>query len=149
MSMKHTPGPWEYCGSGIYSAEKGAIHNGSTCEECGHAPTECGPPVIVGITSGLVADIKAGFWDGTTEDEAPSEADLRLIAAAPELLESCQTFAEWLRREDEGFVKAGRARDTPEGEAAWREWFYENMRICDLAQKQARSAIAKATGAQP
>lgn len=61
-------------------------------------------------------------------------------------LEACQTFAEWLRREEEGFTRAGKDRSTPEGEAAWREWYYENLRICDLAQEQAAAAIAKATG---
>lgn len=76
------------------------------------------------------------------------EAHERLRAAAPELLEACQTFAEWLRRESGvGDLEApwrGK-RDTPEGEAAWREWYYENLRLCDLAQEQARAAIAKAT----
>jgi hypothetical protein len=85
-----------------------------------------------------------GSTDGGFE-----EVDARAMAAAPELLEACRTFAEWLRREDEGFVKAGNERDTPEGEAAWQEWFYENLRLCGLAQGQARAAIAKATGEQP
>lgn len=63
-----------------------------------------------------------------------------------ELLEACKTFHEWVRREEEGFAKAGRDRSTPEGEAAWREWYDENLRLCSLAQEQARAAIAKATG---
>ena len=71
-------------------------------------------------------------------------ANARLIAAAPELLEACQTFAEWLRREDAGFPAETRY-NTPEGKAKWREWFDENIRICALAQEQARAAIAKAT----
>jgi len=74
------------------------------------------------------------------------EANARLIAAAPDLLEACQTFAEWLRREDAGFDHKTHNRETPEGEAAWREWFYGNIAICGLAQEQARAAIAKATG---
>jgi hypothetical protein len=68
----------------------------------------------------------------------------RLHSVNAELLEACQTFAEWLRREDEGWVAAGNDRSTPEGEAAWREWFYENLRICCLAQDQVKAAIAKA-----
>jgi hypothetical protein len=74
------------------------------------------------------------------------DADARLIAAAPDLLEACQTFAEWLRREEVGYVAAGQTRDTPEGEAKWREWYQENLRICGLAQTQAIAAIKKATG---
>ena len=71
-------------------------------------------------------------------------ANARLIAAAPDLLEACQTFAEWLRREEAGFPAETRS-NTPEGKAKWREWFDENIRICALAQEQARAAIAKAT----
>ena len=68
-------------------------------------------------------------------------------ALKAELLEACQTFAEWLRREEAGFPAEIRF-NTPEGEAKWREWFDENLRICDLAQKQARAAISKATGGE-
>ena len=60
------------------------------------------------------------------------------------MLEACQTFAEWLRREEAGFPAEARL-NTPEGEAKSREWFYENIRVCALAQEQARAAIAKAT----
>lgn len=73
-------------------------------------------------------------------------ANTRLIAAAPELLEACKTFVEWLGREERGFAGSGNKRDTPEGEKAWRDWYNENLRLCALAQEQARAAIAKATG---
>lgn len=76
-------------------------------------------------------------------DVIESVANARLIAAAPDLLEACATFEEWLRREEAGFP--GRDfRNTPEGEAAWRVWYDENLRICALAQKQARAAISRA-----
>lgn len=65
------------------------------------------------------------------------------------LLEACETFAEWLGREESGFARAGNKRDTPEGERAWRDWYNENLRLCALAQEQARAAIAKTTGEQP
>lgn len=113
-------------------------------------------PWMVGET--LRAESLAVIGDGdSVVCEFPSrlgaavDADARLIAAAPDLLEACQTFAEWLRRESAGSTNepwAGK-RDTPEGEAAWREWYDENLRICDLAQEQVRAAIAKATGETP
>jgi hypothetical protein len=71
-----------------------------------------------------------------------------MFAAAPALLEACKTFAEWLRREEAGFPAETRF-NTPEGEAKWREWYYENLRVCALAQEQARAAIAKAEGTTP
>lgn len=110
-----------------------------------HTP---GPWVQVSVTGG---------WDGVAEAanrkshicalKLNNPANARLIAAAPELLEACQTFSEWLRREEEGFPAEARF-DTPEGEAKWREWYFENLRICDLAQTLARAAIAKAGGAE-
>ena len=72
-------------------------------------------------------------------------ANARLIAAAPELLEACKTFHEWLVREEIGFANKW-DRNTEEGESKWREWYDENLRLCALAQEQARAAIAKAKG---
>ncbi len=116
---KHTPGPWT-----IYPETDGT----DICA-VDHAP---GLPIRQ-----IIAHPERGAnWIGNAQ----------LISAAPDLLEACQTFAEWLRREEEGFVAVGRSRDTPEGEKEWREWFYGNIALCDLAQYQARAAIAKATG---
>ena len=85
-------------------------------------------------------------WDVVPlHPSASSAANARLIAAAPELLRACQTFETWLRREEAG-LPGGVVRDTPEGEARWREWYDENLRLCAEAQTQARAAIAKATG---
>lgn len=119
MNAKHTPGPWHI--------------------EVKHL-TEGAFTLSHGVN---------GYGDGPAGDVAKiytSEANALLIAAAPELLEACETFAEWLRREDEGFIKAGKSRDTPEGEKEWSAWYYENLRICALANSQAISAIAKARG---
>jgi hypothetical protein len=80
-------------------------------------------------------------------DEAAAELR-RQHALNTDLLEACQTFAEWLRREDAGFDHKTHNRETSEGEAAWREWFYGNIAICGLAQDQVRAAIAKATGGE-
>lgn len=76
---------------------------------------------------------------------AYDEANAKLIAAAPELLAACTTMAEWFKREHDGFPNAGQVRTTPAGEAAWRKWWEENLRLCDLAKTQANAAIAKAT----
>ena len=57
------------------------------------------------------------------------------------LREACKTFCEWLDREEKGFVNSGKRRETPEGEAEWRDWYYENIRICGLAQELARAAL--------
>lgn len=117
MTTNHTPGPW-------------AIRDDD----------EDWVVSIVGSSQIVLARVR-------TATVEPGDGNARLIAAAPDLLEACKTFAEWLRREEAGFVKAGNKRDTPEGEAAWRDWYNENIRICDLAQTQAHAAISKATGA--
>jgi len=119
---KHTPGPWKF----------------------GKELTARSVEWLVSFDAGskgrgiAIAETCAGSGN--------EDANARLIAAAPELLEACQTFAEWLRREDAGFPEETRC--APDGAAKWREWFDENIRICALAQKQARAAIAKATGGE-
>lgn len=123
---KPTPGPW----IAIHSIPEEGF-------ECFWLRAQPGG----GICRGFSQEI--GTINGPQSGE--QEANARLIAAAPELLEACQTFAEWLRREDEG-LPAGIERGTPEGERQWRIWWHENLRICNLAQEQVRAAIAKAVG---
>ena len=129
----HTPGPWRLIETHVPAC--GGFGARWVCE------------ITCPDNNFIVADVPEYR---TYPDETPTiEANARLIAAAPELLEACQTFAEWLRREDStGCLEQPwrDKRDTPEGEALWREWFHENLRLCALAQEQARAAIAKATG---
>jgi hypothetical protein len=126
----HTPGPWAFSQSTQYGDARFYIAQADGAPYTPHYSD----------VATLIAE--------TVNDERKSiqEANACLIAAAPDLLEACQTFAEWLRREDAGFDHKTHNRETPEGEAAWRKWFYGNIAICDLAQEQALAAIAKATG---
>lgn len=82
--------------------------------------------------------------DGTTICCSP--ADAALITAAPELLEACETFSKWLAHDRDGFDCERHDRSTAEGEEAWKEWWHEGLALCELAQQQAKAAIAKARG---
>ncbi len=117
MSTLFTPGPWSVH----------AVHHGS------------GAPYSPIVATTLIAKVYSTAYG----DEAQSQANARLMAAAPLLLEACRTFVEWLRREENG---SGIDRDNSGGEENWREWFDCNMQICALAQTRAMVAIAKAIG---
>jgi len=65
-------------------------------------------------------------------DDAQAQADARLIAAAPELLEAAQMVIAWYEAEDD-HSKAD---------------FYERMQMCRDSESALRAAIAKATGEQ-
>lgn len=123
---KHTPGPW-------FQSHRKSVY--------GWYQTE-----VYTADGEVVATV--AWYPRTLNDKSTTtdrEANARLIAAAPELLEACQTIAEWLRREDEGFPDAAERRKTSEGEAEWHEWWVETLRLCSLAQTQALAAITKAT----
>lgn len=125
MTKQHLPGPWvvshNYAGATFIEPARPVRLNATTA----------GTPIVAEVYTHDDAEHFSG------------SANARLIAAAPDLLEACQTFAEWLGREDAGYQGE---RDTPEGECQWREWYDENMRLCSLAQSQARAALARATG---
>ena len=75
----HTPGPWSA---------------GPQCEISGWVDISIGGYPRNPVASATPAG------PGGAEERRDSEtvANARLIAAAPELLEACQTFGEWLRR---------------------------------------------------
>ena len=95
---KHTPGPWSYIGNGDVVAKSNKYCGGEK-------------------------DIASVFLTVNDEDEA----NARLIAAAPDLLEALKACADWL----DWLVTP---HDDPKGAHA-------------AHIKQARAAIAKATGA--
>lgn len=68
-----------------------------------------------------------------TKEGDEQEANARLIAAAPELLEASMKVLEWFEAEDD-HSKAD---------------FYQRMQMCRDAEVMIRAAIAKATGGQP
>jgi len=70
-----------------------------------------------------------------------------MIAAMAAMTEACETFSEWLRREDGSpEYPAGTNRDTPGNEVIWREWYDTNIAICGLAQRQVKAALILAKG---
>ncbi len=111
---KHTPGPWGYVDESPRDVRLKRAH------------------WSVGALEGREG-VALVFRD---------EANAKLIAAAPELLEACQAMVEWFRKEKAGWQKD---RSTPEGEAAWRAWWEEQLALCDRSETLAVAAVTKAT----
>lgn len=93
MSTQHTPGPWEAVGK--------------RPDKC------CGYSIFSG--NQLVAFV------GDTDWETPVDANARLIAASPDLLDACQALIAYCDK------------NPPMGDSLW-------------SVRQIRAAIAKATG---
>ncbi len=91
--MSHTKGPWTLGTGSIPGSPK----NHAVCS---------GPCIVANVVS-IISETRS------------SEANARLIAAAPELLEALETIA--------GFAPG-------------------NGDVCEIIAKRARAAIAKATG---
>lgn len=120
--QKHTPGPWKIIA---------------------FVPDERYEIATEKSTSSFYRSVATVTFGYSEPAETEQHANARLIAAAPELLEACTTMAEWFRKEKAGF---GKDRSTPEGESEWREWWEEQLRLCDQSEIQANAAIAKAIG---
>lgn len=104
--MSHTPGPWSRQGQWQLRTDTGDWVDA----ECMEAPKW-----------GII-----GAWLDASSDE--SEANARLVAAAPELLESCRRLLEIVEAEYE-------ADECPEDLDSWR-----------AAVQLASDAISKAEG---
>lgn len=87
---------------------------------------------------GELPDGSRNLWTiascNTRRDE--SEANARLIAAAPDLLEACRTLVQWHKAENNALPFVN-----DDGKA-----FYERVALCEHSHQQALAAIAKATG---
>ena len=108
-SGKHTPGPWEWDGK-VWCYD-----------DSNEAPWLIQAPWSDGASKAVLT--------GTIRCE--SEANARLISAAPELLEAAKLVIAWYEAEDD-HSKAD---------------FYQRMEMCRQSEAACRAAIAKATGA--
>jgi len=83
-----------------------------------------------------IATLQACLDERTAEMVELSKRCERLTAAV-------EAFVAWLDREEAGGEGQPwrEMRGTPEGDASWREWYSENLRLCDLAQTLGRAAL--------
>ena len=131
MSAQHTPGPWR-----VDPFHPGDIQSLSGIE----------------IAMAYRQEDRGARFDFPMNAPFPPEpvsrANVRLMAAAPDLLAACSAFVEWLDSDVKGPVYPdGLARDThPNGEAIWSEWWALQHELCGRAVDEARAAIAKAKG---
>ncbi|MBN7763834.1 hypothetical protein JYP52_22095 [Nitratireductor aquibiodomus] len=126
--IAHTPGPWH---RNIKPARKY-------------------PTVWAGRNThiaAVVAGAPYGSGNGETMSDEEMEANIDLIAAAPEMLEALRLHKAWSDSENSGPDYGGQTRDThPDGERIWRAWWNNQLDLCDRAQKATEAAISKATG---
>jgi hypothetical protein len=107
MNATHTPGPWEFDAAG-------------------------GEGLVKKQTPGLSSHISiCRMYDAWICDEhgGTAEANAKLIAAAPDLLNACNAMIDWDDREHDH-----------------SNTFNERMEQCSKAFTLARQAILKATG---
>ena len=110
--MSHTPGPWTLTADPLHFYSLTTVIGGKENHQ------KNGPPQQMIVQVGGFAEWKE------------AEANARLIAAAPELLEASMKVLEWFEAEDD-HSKAD---------------FYQRIQMCSDAEEMIRAAIAKATG---
>ena len=118
---KHTPGPWTT--NEWHDEDWNCYHeeDGTSSHKQIHAAS--------GRVVAFAAYHTHKLW-GTHKEDEEMQANARLIAAAPELLEASMKVLEWFEAEDD-HSKAD---------------FYQRMQMCRDAEEMIRTAIAKATG---
>ena len=104
---KHTPGPW-------FADDRGYVWRRSLAELYEYGGGVAGDKPLAAVHKG---------WCGEDVTGYPVKANTQLMAAAPDLLEACQTLVDLPGTED---------------------WLFTLEKAVD----QARAAIAKATGEQ-
>jgi hypothetical protein len=110
MSAKHTPGPWELDDENAVCA--GGVYIAAVKQ----------------VPCVAIRSIDLVTWD----------ANARLIAAAPDLLDACRAMVAWDAAEN-----SAEPFDNDNGTG-----FYQRIALCREAFDKARAAIAKATGEQ-
>lgn len=112
MEAKHTPGPW-------YVDKECAIWRRPPAELYQNGGGVAGDKPLATVHEG---------WYGEDVTGYPAQANARLIAAAPDLLEACLKLVEWDDREKDHAIS-----------------FMARINLCEEAFTAMRAAIAKAT----
>jgi len=117
----HTEGPWEFCSdkTGLFQSDgEGKRILGVLCKKC-------------------VDDIDNGFLLDDEIDQAPSDADVRLIAASPELLATLEDVLSIIQNQAEYSYGP-----TPEDE----DYAFFALSWISAMESDIKSAISKAKG---
>ena len=119
MHDAHTPGPW------LYDPQPERLFVVTVARDSGHG---WGDKYIAQIEDGL--EDEEGRDEGRYPDEAEAEANGRLIAAAPSMLEALKCIAD-----------NGRSAKDADGKTHWA--------ISAQERRNALDAISEATGKSP
>ena len=81
---------------------------------------------------------------GEVACDANAELIVRAVNAYDELVAAAETHLLWIEREREGpLYPFGMKRDSPGGEAVWRAWWEDQLRLCALTEAQCRAVLDK------